>query len=400
MPTNLFLKNLTIDYFCGNYKCPNVKIIVGFIVAVLLFTSCAKEKPCEIFISSDWEIGWEKEYCEISYGNRTYPAEIKCRGGYSSKFEKHSYTIDFNDKIELGGLPKAKKFILNANYIDKTFMRHVLCYDLYREMNPVKNAAPLCKYANLTIDLMYNGLYVLMQHIDADMLGLDRADTLAMLFKEPPVFKDDTSKDYDQKFPKKKKCDMSMYMDEFKNFLFNSDDATFAREIEDRIDIENVIDWHILLLFSNGEDGLKKNFFLYKKDSSTPYRIALWDCDHSFGRDGDNEMNLMRSEIDCNRNIMLKRLSEIPEIGYEKRLCKRYKELRDNKIISAEHINWYIDKYNSIIQEDVERNFALWPVNSPNYFDDNTYEQELEIIRKFLEIRIPQLDERFGYVSM
>lgn len=374
------------------------RIILFAIVAIML-VQCKSNEPYEILIASDGEIGWKKEYCEISYGNLTYLAEIKCRGGYSSKFEKHSYTIDFNDKIELGGLPKAKKYILNANYIDKTFMRHVLCYDLYREMNPAKNVAPLCKYTNLTIDSIYNGLYVLMQHIDADMLDLDKLDSMAMLFKEPPVFKDDTSTNYDQKFPKKKKCDMSIYMDEFKNFLFKADDATFAREIGERIDIENVIDWHILLLFSNGEDGIKKNFFLYKKDSSTPYRIALWDCDHSFGRDGDNEMNLMRSEIDCNRNIMLKRLSEIPEIGYEKRLCKRYKELRDSKIISAEHIDEKIAEYNSIIQEDVERNFAIWPVNSSNYFDDNTYEQELEIIREFVEIRLPQLDERFGYVK-
>ena len=374
------------------------RIILFAIVAIML-VQCKSNEPYEILIASDGEIGWKKEYCEISYGNLTYLAEIKCRGGYSSKFEKHSYTIDFNDKIELGGLPKAKKYILNANYIDKTFMRHVLCYDLYREMNPAKNVAPLCKYTNLTIDSIYNGLYVLMQHIDADMLDLDKVDSMAMLFKEPPVFKDDTSTNYDQKFPKKKKCDMSIYMDEFKNFLFKADDATFAREIGERIDIENVIDWHILLLFSNGEDGIKKNFFLYKKDSSTPYRIALWDCDHSFGRDGDNELNLMRSEIDCSRNIMLKRLLEIPEIGYEKRLCERYKELRDSKIISAEHINEKIAEYNSIIQEDVERNFALWPVNSPNYFDDNTYEQELEIIREFVEIRLPQLDKRFGYVK-
>ena len=374
------------------------RIILFAIVAIML-VQCKSNEPYEILIASDGEIGWKKEYCEISYGSLTYLAEIKCRGGYSSKFEKHSYTIDFNDKIELGGLPKAKKYILNANYIDKTFMRHVLCYDLYREMNPAKNVAPLCKYTNLTIDSVYNGLYVLMQHIDADMLDLDKLDSMAMLFKEPPVFKDDTSTNYDQKFPKKKKCDMSIYMDEFKNFLFKADDATFAREIGERIDIENVIDWHILLLFSNGEDGIKKNFFLYKKDSSTPYRIALWDCDHSFGRDGDNELNLMRSEIDCSRNIMLKRLLEIPEIGYEKRLCERYKELRDSKIISAEHINEKIAEYNSIIQEDVERNFALWPVNSPNYFDDNTYEQELEIIREFVEIRLPQLDKRFGYVK-
>lgn len=373
--------------------------ILPIAIVTIMLASCKSNVPYEILIASDGEIGWKKEPCEISFEGKNIPARIKCRGGFSSKYEKHSYSLELDEKVPLAGLPESKKFILNANYIDKTFMRHVLCYDLYREMNPEKNAAPLCKYTNLTIDSIYNGLYVLMQHIDANMLGLDKSDTMAMLFKEPPVFKNDTSTDYDQKFPKKKKCDMSLYMDEFKNFLFNADDATFAKEIDKRIDIENVIDWHILLLFSNGEDGLKKNFFLYKKDSSTPYRIALWDCDHSFGRDGDNELNLMRSEIDCNRNIMLKRLSEIPEIGYEKRLCKRYKELRDSKIISTEHIDEKIAEYNSIIQEDVERNFAIWPINSPNYFDDNTYEQELEIIRKFVEMRLPQLDEQLGYTK-
>ncbi|MBO7134734.1 MAG: CotH kinase family protein [Bacteroidales bacterium] len=373
--------------------------ILPIAIVTIMLASCKSNVPYEILIASDGEIGWEKEPCEISFKGKTIPARIKCRGGFSSKYEKHSYSLELDEKVPLAGLPESKKFILNANYIDKTFMRHVLCYDLYREMNPEKNAAPLCKYTNLTIDSIYNGLYVMMQHIDANMLGLNKSDSMAMLFKEPPVFKNDTSTDYDQKFPKKKKCDMSLYMDEFKNFLFNADDATFAKEIGERIDIENVIDWHILLLFSNGEDGLKKNFFLYKKNSSTPYRIALWDCDHSFGRDGDNELNLMRSEIDCNRNIMLKRLSEIPEIGYEKRLCERYKELRDSKIISAEHIDEKIAEYNSIIQEDVERNFAIWPINSPNYFDDNTYEQELEIIRKFVEMRLPLLDKQLGYTK-
>ena len=46
---------------------------------------------------------------------------------------------------------------------------------------------------------------------------------------------------------------------------------------------------HLLLYLSNGGDGITKNFYIYKMDEETPFRIALWDCDHSFGRDGDNE---------------------------------------------------------------------------------------------------------------
>lgn len=382
-----------------------MKVIVGLIVAVLLFISCTKEKPCELFIYSDGEIGWEKEPCEISFEGKNFPARIKCRGGYSSKFEKHSYSVEFDEKIPLGGLPESKKFILNANYIDKTFMRHVICYDLFREMNPERNAAPQCKYANLTVDSIYSGLYVVMQHIDANMLHLDKTDTMAMLFKEPPVFKNephdsiDPLEYYDQKYPKKKQCDMTGYMEEFKNLLFDSDNETFATEIGKFVDIENVVDWHLFLLFSNGEDGIKKNFFLYKKDSHTPFRIALWDCDHSFGRDGDNEMNMFRSIVDCNKNIMLKRLSEIPSIGYNEKLQWRWKELRDKNIISEEHFAELVAGYNEIIQRDVKLNFELWPVNSTNYFDGNTYEEELELMQKFVEIRIPQLDEQFGYIK-
>ncbi len=50
-----------------------------------------------------------------------------------------------------------------------------------------------------------------------------------------------------------------------------------------------------MLLLSNNGDGVMKNFLLYKIDSNTPFRIALWDYDHSFGRDGDNELNLMET---------------------------------------------------------------------------------------------------------
>jgi len=411
----LFLSYLLhLQKIACNFNMLSKKLLSVFL-AISMLASCKSDAtyeksmetnaPYEISIASNGEIGWEKEYCEVSFDSKTFPAKIKCRGGFSSKFEKHSYSIDFNDKISLAELPKSEKFILNANYIDKTFMRHVICYDLFREMNPEKNAAPQCKYANLTVDSVYSGLYVVMQHIDADMLHLDRSDTMAMLFKEPPIFKNephdtvDPLEYYDQKFPKKKQCDMTGYLEDFKKLLFDADDKTFATEISKIIDIENVIDWQILLLFSNGEDGLKKNFFLYKKNSQTPFRIAIWDCDHSFGRDGDNEMNMFRSIIDCNKNIMLKRLSEIQAIGYNDMLKKRWKDLRDKNIISKEHFCTLINGYNAIIEKDIRQNFDIWPINSDNYFDDSNYEEELELMRKFVEIRIQQLDEQFGYTK-
>ena len=81
-------------------------------------------------------------------------------------------------------------------------------------------------------------------------------------------------------------------------------DQEFYAHIGEWIDIPNLIDYHLFLLFTNGGDGVKKNFYLYKKDKDTPYRIAPWDCDHSFGRDGDNEKNMLERLLEVNQNIL------------------------------------------------------------------------------------------------
>ena len=51
-----------------------------------------------------------------------YSGRIERRGGGSMAFPKSSYEIDLEDDIPLGQLPEDDDWILNANYIDKTFM--------------------------------------------------------------------------------------------------------------------------------------------------------------------------------------------------------------------------------------------------------------------------------------
>jgi spore coat protein CotH len=69
--------------------------------------------------------------------------------------------------------------------------------------------------------------------------------------------------------------------------MFNSPDSILLADVGKWIELQNLIDRHLLLLFTNNGDGVMKNFLLYKTESHTPFQIALWDYDHSFGRDGD-----------------------------------------------------------------------------------------------------------------
>eukprot|EP00095_Tigriopus_kingsejongensis_P007455 snap_masked-scaffold293_size218662-processed-gene-1.0 protein:Tk07455 transcript:snap_masked-scaffold293_size218662-processed-gene-1.0-mRNA-1 annotation:"tryptophanyl-trna synthetase" len=85
----------------------------------------------------------------------------------------------------------------------------------------------------------------------------------------------------------------------------------------------NRIDEKIMFLpLTKEEIKIIAGFMLKKTKNSLGYRLAIWDYDHSFGRDGDNELNMMERPIDADRCVLLRRLTTIyPE--YEDRLRRR-----------------------------------------------------------------------------
>ena len=252
----------------------------------LLVISCNNDDLPILEIETKETIQWVyKIPCNIRYiddgSSKEYKASIKSRGGSSKRFFKHSYRIEFNNKIGLANLPKDDDWILNASYIDKTFMRHKICYDIFKQMNP-QNIAAKSSYVQTYVNGEYKGLYLLMEKVNASMIGLDKSDSMSMLFKDPPVFiqeqlsyVEDSTNYYEQKFPKISDQDFSTVLDSFKNFLFYSSDSVFAAQIEQWVVLENIIDWQLILLFSNNSDGLLKNFYLYKKISRLHFKLLF-----------------------------------------------------------------------------------------------------------------------------
>ena len=318
------------------------------------------------------------------------------------RYQKHSYTIDLKGKFPLGNLPRDDDWILNANYIDKTFMRHKLSYDLFRAMGD-HNIAPLCTYVKLILNDRYSGLYVLMEKMDASTLNIDKTDSLAMIFKDPPIFYrerlkqvQDPSNYFLQKYPKIKAFDKTPYIQAFQDFLFQSSDDLFAQQIGRHIDLQNIMDWHLLLLLSNNSDGIMKNFYLYKQDQRTPFRVAIWDYDHSFGRDGDNELNMLQHELKPERSILIKRLLQIESLNYTAQLKNRWFELRRSGLFTEAKFIQLIRQNHYQIREELGRNFEHWPVDAKWYYDAQTYAQEINLMIRFIGLRLKQLDQRFA----
>lgn len=376
------------------------------IIVVLLIASCNTQEVPLIKITKDDKINWHhKTPCKILYSTENdsidFLGRIKFRGGSSSKYFKHSFSIELDEKFSMADLPIDDDWILNANYIDKTFMRHKISYDLFRQMDPA-NIAAKCAYVNIELNKKYLGLYVLMEKINAGILGIDKTDSMAMIFKDPPIFRKERlqyvanpNNYYEQKYPKIKQQNNTQYLEKFRAFLLNSSDTEFAQNISNWIDLNNIIDWHILLLFSNNQDGLLKNFYLYKINNETPFKIAIWDYDHSFGRDGDNERNMMERPINWQRAVLLQRLMVNKQLNYPEIISQRYFELRKKKIISKENFRGLVRKNNKIIKTHLKKNFERWPIDGKWYYDSNNYEQEIELMLNFVDMRIPQLDTYF-----
>ncbi len=376
--------------------------------SLVLASSCDRwPAPLEALeIKSQGEIPWDqKGPCTIIWRGDSLPGKIKYRGGMSVGYPKKSYALDLNLKTSLLGLPADDDWILNASYIDKTFIRHKLSYDLFRQMS-VQNLASECSYFLLRENGTDKGLYVLMEEVDASMIGLNKLDSMAMLFKDPSIFYEerlpkvqDSTNYYQQKFPKIQQADKAWYLDQFRAFMFQTDDQSFVQGIDQWVDLRNVIDWHLILLLSNNGDGIMKNWYLYKLDASTPFRFAIWDYDHSFGRDGDGEYNMMERPIKCKRSVLLRRLMETDAQGYNQRLNQRYQQLRKKGIFSKENLLAKIEENRFTIIDAVAANVALWPDDGPGYWDKKSHREEVAIMEQFIELRLTQLDERFGWTE-
>ncbi|MCO5230341.1 MAG: CotH kinase family protein [Chitinophagales bacterium] len=379
------------------------------IVFCLLTFACQKEgkrlASLSIFAPEGINIQGKSEAHFIYNDNwdvQEFDGSVKYRGGYSLRYAKKSYGIELKSQVSLGGMPSEDDWVLNANYVDKTFIRHKLGYDLFRKMGE-DNIAPLSNYIEVFENDSPKGLFVLMQKLTPKILGVKKKDTKALVFKEPPIFYidemlfQDSVNIFQQKYPQFKKEDKKDILLEFRKFLFQSSEREFSNDIHQWIDIDNVTDWLIILLLANAGDNIVKNFYLYKKDAQTPFRIALWDFDHSFGRDGDNELSNSDKPINLKRSILFVRLWNNPYLNFNQRLVERWHELRNSNIISAYELNRMIDCNVQIILPYISMNSLLWPLNSPDYYDDNSFNEELTLMKTFIKMRIRDLDKLYCY---
>ena len=240
---------------------------------------------------------------------------IEIRGHSSSSYPQKPYGIETRDSlgnnlnVSLMGMPKENDWILISNYNDKSFVRNILSFELFRRMGHYAARARLCE---VMINSKYRGIYVFCEKIKPDknrvnivkltpedktgnaltggyIINVDYHDATNSWRSYFPAFYYPDKKVY-YVYVNPKPDEITVKQKSYiQGFIRDAEGALYGNNFTDPaigyrrfIDVPSFIDYFILGEVSRSVDAYKKSRFFFKnrndKDSLL-YTGPVWDFD-------------------------------------------------------------------------------------------------------------------------
>lgn len=362
--------------------------------------------------------------------NHFYDARIEGRG---TKWPKWKYGFTLAKGVAPGGLPKSRRWVLESSYVERSLIRAKLSFDLmdrFRDPDR-KRITPRSILVEVYLDGGYQGVYLLMQHVDKDFLGLEDFDKLeannALLYRArnrnanfsrlndymsfykdqyedfpggtQPLAKDSDpimgwSSGFEQRYPGTDRYgEYWQPLKEFAKFTVLATDDQFEREISERLDMDRFINLWLLIQLADDADGLFQNRYLVREKGSDLWYFVPWDKDGVMGR--DYRMNKRPPTLWLNSNLF-RRCMKID--WFREGFKTAWQTLRVKGIINADTISKDISHLADQLVEAHKRNFKKWPPTSPPYPDNYDFYREIGYLRLWILARIQWLDDRINNI--
>ena len=387
-----------------------------------------------------------RNYLTDPFNNYNGKVAIEIRGSSSQWFPKKSYgfeTIDGNGTSvdsPLVGMPVESDWILSASYTDKTLMRNVLSYKLYRDMGHYAARTVFCE---LVIDGQYQGVYILMEKIkrDKNRVAISKlkstsnaGDSLTggYIIKvdkltgnggqgwtspyPPPINSSGQIIYFQYDYPKpdsitvQQQTYIQSYVDSFESSLAGPDFADTSIGYKKYISVNSFVDYFILNEISKNVDGYRLSTYLHKDKYSKggklkigppwDYDIAWWNADYCGGNDTTGWAYQFGNLCPYDGGqipFWWERL--LQDSSFTNKLYCRWQELRQT-ILDTTNLCAYIDSNANYLNEGQTRNFQdwniigtyVWPNPSPLA---TTYQGEINNLKRWVKNRITWLDNIF-----
>ena len=365
--------------------------------------------------------------------------KAKWRGGSTNYYDRHkrNYKIKtLNEKgkskdISFLGLREDNNWILDAGQIDLFRLRNRIATEIwndfatkpyYASKEPKAKSGVTGKVVEVILNNEYRGIYSLTEAMDRKELKLKKYDDEdqefhGQLWKVSSWDKAtfwDIDKDYDNtqetwhafetKYPDIDDVNPTDYSPLYEaiDFVVNSNDETFKKEVGDYFDIPVLIDYQLFQETLKPVDNNGKNMYwgIYDVAESQKLTLAIWDLDASVGQDWHCSTPLHPDYLLPNTDLGVKdgfnlyhRLSSLNVDNYNEKVASRYQELRKTYFSEENLISRYQGYYNMLVKSGAaSREECKWSKDSDIGGYPLNFKSEIEYIKNWIINRLNYLD--------
>ena len=302
--------------------------------------------------------------------------EIKIRGQTSLAYPKNSFTLDFDsDELSVDEWegPSRGHMVLTTTFDDNSYVRQKLVYDVWAAMADAQGAArltPRTFFAVVYIDGIYHGLYLASDRIDDEFtrhMGFGGAGDLYKAVSHDANYALLDSEgapklDLAAGWEKKEGADTDDFapIASLTAFTGEADGRALWTSGRDWLDIDEILDWQLLVTFTLAEDSAGKNAYLYRDEATGRFRYVPWDFNGSWGQNWYTRRKSPDTIRDFTEsNHLFAELSN--HGGAAAELGRRYRRLRDDGApFDPAWLHDRLDRYAAVLGPSIDRDWARW----------------------------------------
>lgn len=340
--------------------------------------------------------------------------QIKGRGNSSWDYAKKPYSIKFSSKEKILGMPKSKRWVLIANYSDKTLLRNFFVSKLGNNLyDTVWN--PSFKSVNLILNGKYRGVYILGEAIRIDSTRVN-IDDISKNSEGGFIFEINARLDEKFNFITNNNVYISLkdpdevsieIQNKIKELVQNAENVLFSNNFTDLqngyqmvFDVNSVIDWYIMNELGKNVDSANFSsiYFYYDPSDKLLHMGPNWDFDLAFGNVYYYGCDFYEGLYVRDNSIWIKRM--FSDQTFVQRLQNRWNEKKEELY---NYINYELQCYANNLYKAAEINFKKWDVlghyiwpNCAGYEIRITYQDEVNYMINWLNKRYEYLDKAFN----
>ena len=328
---------------------------------------------------------------------------IRGRGNSTWYFPKKAYALKLESKSEILGMPKHKRWILLANWLDRTLLRNDIAFQIAKQTD--LSWTPSGKFVEVILNGNHIGNYYLCEQIKIDKNRLNikemkSSDISGDALTGGYLMELDTNFDEVNKFKSSIKQFPYMFKgpDEetlqpeqkayFENYINTMEEYLYAdnwlenREYADYMDIGSFIDWWFVYELTMCSEPLwPKSSYVHKDMLGKLKAGPVWDFDWETFKPSKSQMFAVKNAI------YYERLFEDPAFVSEvKRRWSTYKDKFDL-------IPIYIQNRADMLRASNSRNIEMWPITA-DVNGDNTlnYDDAIDRLKSSYRNKLEWLD--------